>query len=394
MTAGAVSSTFPPVRTRKLSTLAPPDTWRTLASVPELDGAQGSWCQIAVAGTFTDPRYGEWTFDRAFFDSLVANFQALHLAVPVDFDHSALVKGDTRAAGWHQQLQVRADREPVELWAYVQWTPSAVAAIKAGEYRYYSVEYTDDYVDMAGTHHGPTLVAGGLTNRPFLTGMQQITLSVEPSATLPHDPTLGGRTLYVTGPSAPKQEDRKVDVKLLAQALGKPEDTPEADLLAEAQRQRALAATAPAAGSIVLTADAHKALTDRAEAGDAAAKRAQDTERDLVLDAAVKEGRLAPVALDAMKATWDVAPDATALAVKAMPVTLKVAARGSKDAPAAPGTEDGEQLPDTATHAERLDHQARALMSADRNLTYRQALMQAQQLVPDTRPHVLTAPAA
>jgi phage I-like protein len=383
-----------------MPTLTPahPGPWRTLAVVPDLDGGQGSWCQIAVAGTFTDPRYGEWTFDRAFFDALVANFNRLALQVPVDLDHSAMVRGDTRAAGWHQQLQVRGDREPVELWAYVQWTSLGMDSIRGGEYRFYSVEYSDDYVDHHGTHHGPTLIAGALTNRPFLTGMQQITLSAaDASATLPPEPTLGGRTLYVTGPGARYQEDSKVDVKLLAQALGKSEDTPEAQLLAAVQALRTQAAQAPPEGAIVLTAEAHKALTDAADEGAAATKRAQDTERDLVLDAAVKEGRLAPVALDAHKALWDAAPEAAKAAVAALPVTLKVAAKGSTAAPVLPGAsaDDPTAPPADAERSMRLEHQARALMQAAPTLSYRDALMQADKLVPEDRPFaVASTPAA
>jgi hypothetical protein len=50
--------------------------------------------------------------------------------------------------------------------------------IKGGEYRYFSPEWTYSYIDTeSGIDYGATLLAGGLTNRPFFKGMASVMCS-------------------------------------------------------------------------------------------------------------------------------------------------------------------------------------------------------------------------
>jgi len=63
----------------------------------------------------------------------------------VDYDHQGAALrqgfgGTAKASGWVQKLEARADG----IWAMVEWTQSAHAMIKAGEYKYLSPSFTVD----------------------------------------------------------------------------------------------------------------------------------------------------------------------------------------------------------------------------------------------------------
>jgi phage I-like protein len=65
-----------------------------------------------------------------------------------------------------------------KILADVDWTPSAAKAIREGEYKYVSPEFVALKRDDAGViTQQPKLIAAGLTNRPFLKTLGQITLS-------------------------------------------------------------------------------------------------------------------------------------------------------------------------------------------------------------------------
>jgi len=80
----------------------------------------------------------------------------------------------------------------------VELTDEGKKAIKGGQFKYFSAEYADDFtvtefedeIDEEGHvrekeikfNYGPTLIGGGLTNRPFLKGMKPVSLSEDGTA--------------------------------------------------------------------------------------------------------------------------------------------------------------------------------------------------------------------
>jgi len=109
-------------------------------------------------------------------DSMVSNFQAAQEhghEIPVDWDHSFAEGGTSKAAGWIKSLF----RKGQSLFAQVKWTDQAKQDIESEHFRFISAEFSDDWKDEHGDAHGPTLLAAGLTNRPFLRGMTPVALS-------------------------------------------------------------------------------------------------------------------------------------------------------------------------------------------------------------------------
>lgn len=118
----------------------------------------------------------EIVISEADLDRAIENFERYWKpagGVPVDYDHSFVESGDSTAAGWI----VSMERRGTSLYEQVQWTPKAAQQIRDGEYKFYSAEFTSDWINEEGSSEGFTVLAGALTNRPFLRGMTPVALS-------------------------------------------------------------------------------------------------------------------------------------------------------------------------------------------------------------------------
>ncbi len=148
------------------------------AAAPEGGGDESEPFEVLRAGEFVRGSGRKVTVTEEDLDKAVANFTRWHAAggeVPVDYDHSFGKSGDSKAAGWYTELV----RKGKSLFARVKWTPKAAQQIRDGEYRFFSPEFTSDWRDEHGASEGFTIVAGALTNRPFLRGMTPVALSQE-----------------------------------------------------------------------------------------------------------------------------------------------------------------------------------------------------------------------
>lgn len=385
-------------RSPRLLSALPAGRFRTLATVPELAGQPGSWVQVMMCGAFTDPRYGDFVIDRAYLEALVTNYERLDLTVPIDRDHSPYTTGSTEAVGWVKQLRIRDDET---LWAYVVWTEAGAELILSGSYRYFSPEFVDDYEDKYGETFGPALLGGGLTNRPFLTGMAEVSLALHSSqslGTLQRDTLVlsAGQAIFLSARPANPSKEKHVDRETLITLYGLQADATDEQILAAATaaRQAQLAAAAPAtpppAGDDATPSERETAALERAAV-------AMARVRDSVIDGAIGDGRLVPALRDHMVKTWDREVEATGTAteteamIAAMPKVLTTGARGAGSSTAAATAADAEELPADATRAEKLEAKAKALMVARPGLSYRDAVYEADALVPEERRHVLSA---
>jgi hypothetical protein len=143
--------------------------------------------QCLREGKFKHPWYGTLKFDQKFFKSMIKNFDAdvPNPQIAFDFKHQP----DNGAAAWVDKVFI----EDRNLMADVNLTEKGRKSIQDGEFKYFSIEYTDDYVEyefkeVLGENgekievenkipHGPTMLGGGLTNRPFIKGMAPVALS-------------------------------------------------------------------------------------------------------------------------------------------------------------------------------------------------------------------------
>lgn len=96
------------------------------------------------------------SFERNFNDGIVG------VDLMIDYDHE-----QSKAAGWIKSVFVSMDGQT--LLGEVKWTPKGAKTLSDRDFRYFSPEFTRNYVHPhTGVAHGPTLLGGGLVNRPFL----------------------------------------------------------------------------------------------------------------------------------------------------------------------------------------------------------------------------------
>jgi phage I-like protein len=142
-----------------------------------------TWIQVAKVGHWHSGKYGEFDITRQDIAEMLANFRAMQppTQVPVDYDHlSTNVRqpGDGAAAGWYQDLQIRANG--TELWGLVEFTEPAAKRIRSKEYRFVSPTFIRGWKDKAtGKLVGTKLICSAITNHPFIEGMAAITLSMQ-----------------------------------------------------------------------------------------------------------------------------------------------------------------------------------------------------------------------
>jgi phage I-like protein len=140
------------------------------------EGSNSTWHQALSVGTYFHPRYGEITITehRVTRFSANVNNKVRGAELDVDYEHKRGPEGG-RAAGW---IKMAEDRGSNGLWVFTEFTQRAADAIRAGEYRYFSSEFDDEWEDPATRQKfQDVLFGGGITNRPFLRNMPPINLS-------------------------------------------------------------------------------------------------------------------------------------------------------------------------------------------------------------------------
>lgn len=138
------------------------------------------WMDVAFEGTWEGHPNGAFTFDRATFEQMIANFEANpNGAIPLDYEHATEWATEAPAAGWVQKLAIRDDDAGrAHLWAYVELTDKAAQQIKAGEYRFSSGVFDFEAIDLVtGDSIGAAMASLAMTNSPFIRGQEPYRLS-------------------------------------------------------------------------------------------------------------------------------------------------------------------------------------------------------------------------
>ncbi len=231
-------------------------------------------------------------------------------SLPIDYFH----ENERIAAAWINSLSLSEDGN--ELWADVTWTPKGKQIVADKELRYTSAEFSLNYEsNEGGKQFGPTLFGAGLTNRPFVKGMDAI--------------------VELT-------EDEKSKLKMKGIKLMDPKDTEIANLKAELEKLKAGSGTKVApdsadAGSAEMAA-LKKELADEKAKNAATADALKCAEVKAKFDAMLTAGKVC----EAQRAAY-VAGDMVKFSELAS--TVKLSANGS-------GGEGGEGVVTAGTTAQ------------------------------------------
>jgi len=96
--------------------------------------------------------------------SFAENFRnkVVGVDININFDHEG-----REAASWIKEVFLSHDE--TVLLGVVKWTPKGALSLSGLEFRYFSPEFTLNFVHPhTGVEHGPTLTGGALVNQPFL----------------------------------------------------------------------------------------------------------------------------------------------------------------------------------------------------------------------------------
>jgi phage I-like protein len=123
-----------------------------------------SWIELAKVVEGTHRSYGKVKITEDDLAAMNRNFKdgVVGVDIMIDFDHA-----QAEAAGWLKETKLTEDGKT--LLGLVKWTPKGSLSLSNKEFRYFSPEFNLNYVHPhTGKSHGPTLLGGGLVNRPFL----------------------------------------------------------------------------------------------------------------------------------------------------------------------------------------------------------------------------------
>lgn len=198
---------------------------------------------------------------RAAFEAMVANWKAAGSPeILVDVDHKSATGVSTEAAAWAKNLRV----EDCGLCADFELTPRGRDLIGGRQYRFVSPGWT-----LAKDGTPLALCSVGLTNTP----------------NLPVKPVVNAGDAGGRDPDDPNntKETNTMDIKVIAAALGLPETATEEEVLAAVKAQK--------------------------EANDAAKEAAEDAKAEAFAENAVKSGKIAANAKDAVKKAFRSNPE-------------------------------------------------------------------------------------
>jgi hypothetical protein len=126
------------------------------------EGDQGLPQRIKIipTGTFNTQAYGEVKISKADLLEMAKNFNdGVRAGVPIDIDHD-----QKEAAGWIKQVDVADDG----MYAEVEWTKLGEDKLGTKQYRFFSPEFAQSYIDPEHSHElNNVLIAGSLVNRPM-----------------------------------------------------------------------------------------------------------------------------------------------------------------------------------------------------------------------------------
>lgn len=158
------------------------NSFLAFAENAKLDSSDGLvWVEALPAKVWFDPRYGDTPIDDNKLQNFVRNFNenVRGQEISTDFEHGADPSKGRKASGTYRKLEIRPRDDGVNsLWAGVELTPTAFEEVKNKEWKYFSLEWEDEWTHPeTKTKHEDVIIGGALTNRPVAKGLAPINFS-------------------------------------------------------------------------------------------------------------------------------------------------------------------------------------------------------------------------
>jgi hypothetical protein len=153
-----------------------------VVDVPALDGGNEVWIEVLPARTFFTPQYGPVEVTKNKLLRFIKNFndRVRGQDIATDYDHGADRSKGNQASGWFKELTLKpssSDPTLPSLFARVELTDDAAREVKAKKYRYFSLEWLDEWMNNDGAKYEDVIIGGALTNRPVAKNILPINFS-------------------------------------------------------------------------------------------------------------------------------------------------------------------------------------------------------------------------
>lgn len=149
-------------------------------ALSDSEGTAPVWIQLGRAGVYRGHPAGPFVLNAQIFSEIVRNFYATeNRQVAIDFEHASemnptdgtVPQVGAPAQGWIVELK----HDGQALWGLVEWGELARQYIREKKYKYISPAIRFSTKDrVTGQQIGARLTSAGLTNIPFLDGMQPL----------------------------------------------------------------------------------------------------------------------------------------------------------------------------------------------------------------------------
>jgi hypothetical protein len=139
-------------------------------------GDESVWIHYAPLGSWSHPQFGRTTITTEKATKLVDSFhkKVRGQDILTDYDHGLDANKGGKASGEIVDMEVRNDG----VWSAIKFTETAKDEIAKGEWKYFSPEFYEEWVNpMTDTVHEMVPSGGGLTNKPWIKGMVPINFS-------------------------------------------------------------------------------------------------------------------------------------------------------------------------------------------------------------------------
>lgn len=145
------------------------------AAVADTNVANSYWVQALTAGDFDHWLFGTVTLNEQRFTNMFNNFKSgvPQAEIAIDYEHGMDMSKGYQASGWLRDMRLTDER----LDWLIEFTDTALEEIREKKWKYFSAEFTDLYEDNQSNLFLDVVLGGGLTNRPFLKGMQALNFS-------------------------------------------------------------------------------------------------------------------------------------------------------------------------------------------------------------------------
>lgn len=135
------------------------------------------WIEAIAPKTYSTPAYGDVVVTEQTIDNFIRNINTNIRGqdIAINYEHGIDPSKGLKAAGWIKGARRNDLTGKLELG--IDFTEPAKQEIRNGEWKYFSLEWDDEWMHPDGLFYQDVVMGGALTNRPVAKGLMPINFS-------------------------------------------------------------------------------------------------------------------------------------------------------------------------------------------------------------------------